>query len=154
MVLPYRAFVEGRADAAAGMVDRVRDACNGLILKVILETGMLREPRLIRRAADLAIGEGADFIKTSTGKVEVNATPEAVAVMLEAIAASGRTVGLKAAGGIRTLADAAGYLAQADAAMGAGWATPATFRLGASGVLAALLAALDGQATPTARGGY
>jgi deoxyribose-phosphate aldolase len=154
MVLPYRAFAEGRADAAARMVDKVRDACKGLVLKVILETGMLREPRLIRRAADLAIGEGADFIKTSTGKVEVNATPEAVAVMLEAIAASNRPVGLKPAGGIRTLSDAAGYIAQADTVMGAGWATPATFRLGASGVLAALLAVLDGQAAPAARGGY
>jgi deoxyribose-phosphate aldolase len=150
MVLPYRAFAEGRADVAARMVDAVREAAGAKLLKVILETGMLREPRVIRRAADLAIAEGADFIKTSTGKVEVNATPEATGVMLEAIAASGRTVGLKPAGGIRTLADAAAYITQADAAMGEGWARPETFRIGASGVLAALLAVLDGDAAPAA----
>ena len=154
LVLPYRAFAEGRADCAAKMVKSVRQTARGAVLKVILETGMLYEAPLIRRAADLAIGEGADFIKTSTGKVEVNATPPAVAVMLEAIAASKRPVGLKPAGGIRTLADAAGYIAQADAVLGTGWATPATFRLGASGVLAALLAALDGQAAPDTRAVY
>ena len=154
LVLPYRAFAEGRADSAALLVSAVRQTAKGALLKVILETGMLQEAPLIRRAADLAIDEGADFIKTSTGKVEVNATPAAVAVMLDAIAASKRPVGLKPAGGIRTLADAAGYIAQADAAMGAGWAKPATFRLGASGVLAALLAALDGQAAPDTKAIY
>ena len=154
LVLPYRAFAEGRADAASSMVAGVRKAAKGLLLKVILETGMLREAMLIRRAADLAIDEGADFIKTSTGKVEINATPEAVAVMLEAIAGTPRPVGLKPAGGIRTLADAAGYIGQADAVMGAGWARPATFRLGASGVLAALLAAVEGEAAPVARAAY
>jgi deoxyribose-phosphate aldolase len=154
VVLPYRAFAEGRADIAARLVSAVRQAARGAVLKVILETGMLHEAPLIRRAADLAIAEGADFIKTSTGKVEVNATPAAVAVMLEAIAASKRPIGLKPAGGIRTLADAAGYIAQADAAMGAEWASPATFRLGASGVLTALLAALDGQAAPETKAVY
>jgi deoxyribose-phosphate aldolase len=154
VVLPYRAFAEGRADIAARLVSAVRQAARGAVLKVILETGMLHEAPLIRRAADLAIAEGADFIKTSTGKVEVNATPGAVAVMLEAIAASKRPIGLKPAGGIRTLADAAGYIAQADAAMGPGWASPATFRLGASGVLTALLAALDGQAAPETKAVY
>jgi deoxyribose-phosphate aldolase len=154
LVLPYRAFAEGRADAAARMVDAVRAACAGRTLKVILETGMLREPGLIRRAADLCIAEGADFLKTSTGKVETNATPEAARVLLDAIAASGRPVGLKCSGGIRTLADARTYLELADAAMGAGWATPATFRIGASGVLAALRAALDGAAAPAPLAGY
>lgn len=142
MVLPYRAFAEGRADVAARMVDAVRNACGGSLLKVILETGMLREPGLIRRAADLAIAEGADFLKTSTGKVEVNATPEAASAMLDAIAAGGRPVGLKAAGGIRSVADARTYIELADSRMGAGWATPRTFRLGASSVLGPLLEAL------------
>ena len=154
VVLPYRAFAEGRADSAALLISAVRQVARDAVMKVILETGMLHDAPVIRRAADMAIDEGADFIKTSTGKVEVNATPAAVAVMLQAIAASPRRVGLKAAGGIRTLADAAGYIAQADAAMGAGWAAPATFRLGASGVLAALLAALDGQAPPDSRAVY
>lgn len=154
LVLPYRAFAEGRADIAARMVDAVRAAAPGTVLKVILETGMLREAPLIRRAADLAIGEGADFVKTSTGKVEVNATPEAVAVLISAIAASQRPVGLKPAGGIRSLADAAGYIAQTDAVMGRGWAQPARFRLGASGVLASLIAALGGDAAPAPAPGY
>lgn len=144
LVLPYRAFAEGRADAAARMVDAVRDVKGSRVLKVILETGMLREPGLIRRAADLAIGEGADFVKTSTGKVDVNATPEAVEAILAAIAASGRPVGLKVAGGVRTLDDARLYLDLAEAHMGAGWAQPSTFRFGASGILSALLSAIAG----------
>ena len=142
LVLPYRAFAEGRADVAGRMVDAVRNACGGSLLKVILETGMLREKGLIRRAADLAITEGADFLKTSTGKVEVNATPEAASVMLDAIATGGRPVGLKAAGGIRSVADARAYIELADLKMGAGWAAPETFRLGASSVLGPLLEAL------------
>lgn len=155
VVLPYRAFAEGRVDAAARLLYAARGAAGGRLLKVILETGMLREPGLIRRAADLAISEGADFIKTSTGKVEVNATPEAARVMLEAIAASGRKVGLKAAGGVKTLADARAYLDLADEVMGAGWAAPETFRFGASGLLAALLEALgEPSAAPGPAGAY
>lgn len=154
VVLPYRAFAEGRADAAARLLDAVRGAAAGRTLKVILETGMLREPQMIRRAADLAIAEGADFVKTSTGKVEVNATPEAALALLESIAASGRPVGIKPSGGIRTLADARLYLDLADRMMGPGWARPATFRIGASGVLAALLAAIDGAEAPAATAPY
>ncbi len=142
VVMPYRAFAEGRADVAARLLDAVRNAAGGSLVKVILETGMLRDPGLIRRAADLAIAEGADFIKTSTGKVELNATPEAASVMLDAIAAGGRAVGIKPAGGIRSVADARVYLELADAKMGEGWATPSTFRLGASSVLGPLLETL------------
>jgi deoxyribose-phosphate aldolase len=154
VVLPYRAFAEGRADAAARMIDAVRNASGDALLKVILETGMLREPQLIRRAGDLAIGEGADFLKTSTGKVEVNATPDAAMAMLAAIRVSGRRVGLKPSGGIRTLADARTYVELADAAMGEGWAKPDTFRLGASSLLGALVEALGGGEQPPARGAY
>jgi deoxyribose-phosphate aldolase len=142
LVMPYRAFAEGRADVAAKLLDTVRHATGGRTLKVILETGMLREPNLIRRAADLAIEEGADFIKTSTGKVEVNATPEAAEIMLDAIAAGGRQVGFKAAGGVKKVADVRVYLEMADRKMGAGWATPETFRFGASGLLTALMETL------------
>lgn len=154
LVMPYRAFAEGRADAAARMVDAVRKACGDALLKVILETGMLREPPLIRRAADLAISEGADFVKTSTGKVEVNATPDAALAMLASIASTRRQVGLKPAGGIRTLADARAYLELADAAMGDGWARPETFRLGASSLLGALTVALGGSGQQASEGGY
>jgi deoxyribose-phosphate aldolase len=154
LVLPYRAFAEGRADAAARMVDAVRTACGPALLKVILETGMLQEPALIRRAADLAIIEGADFVKTSTGKVQVGATPGAAVAMLAAIRAAGRPVGLKPSGGVRTLADARTYLELADAAMGEGWARPETFRLGASSLLGALLTTLGAEADPAREGGY
>ena len=106
------------------------------------------------------IAHGADFVKTSTGKTPVSATPEAAEIILEAIAVSGRPVGFKASGGIRTLADAATYLDLADTIMGAGWATPATFRFGASGLLDALQSALSASGSvaratdPDARSGY
>jgi len=117
----------------------------GKTLKTILETGELKTPALIRAAARIAIGTGADIIKTSTGKTEVSATPEAVRLMLEEIRASGRQVGLKPSGGIRTADDARAYLALADEIMGEGWARPETFRFGASGLLDALL--VEGGAT-------
>jgi deoxyribose-phosphate aldolase len=154
VVLPYRALVAGREDTAREMVATARAAAGDATLKVILETGELGDPDRIGYAARLAIGEGADFIKTSTGKVGVNATPEAVRIMLEEIVQSGRPVGLKPAGGLKTVADAALYLALADEIMGAGWATPQTFRFGASGILDAILATLDGVAPPEAGKGY
>jgi deoxyribose-phosphate aldolase len=119
-------------------------------LKVILETGELGDAATIRAAADLALAAGADFVKTSTGKVKINATPEAAAELLAAIRACGRPAGFKAAGGIRTIADAAAYLALADAIMGPAWAAPATFRFGASGLLDALHGVLDGAAVSSA----
>jgi len=121
---------------------------------VILETGELKEPALIETASRLAIEAGADFIKTSTGKTPVSATPEAAEIMLKAIEASGRAVGLKPSGGIRTLADAKLYLDLADRIMGPGWATPRTFRIGASSVYDALIAAIEGRASTTAAGTY
>ena len=105
-------------------------------------------------AAEIAIGAGADFLKTSTGKVKVNATPEAARILLSAIRASGRPgLGFKAAGGIRTTEDAALYLAIADEIMGPGWAAPATFRFGASGLLDALVATVEGR-QGEAKAGY
>jgi deoxyribose-phosphate aldolase len=126
----------------------------GRLLKVILETGQLGERALIETASRIAIDAGADFIKTSTGKTPVSATPEAAEIMLNAIKASGRPVGLKVSGGIRTVADAALYLELADRIMGATWATPKTFRIGASSVYDALIAALEGRATTAGIGVY
>jgi deoxyribose-phosphate aldolase len=123
------------------MVDQDR------LLKVILETGELKDAALIETASRIAIAAGADFIKTSTGKTPVSATPEAAEIMLNAIRASGRAVGLKPSGGIRTLTDAKHYLDLADRIMGPGWATPRTFRIGASSVYDALVAAIDGRAS-------
>jgi deoxyribose-phosphate aldolase len=147
LVLPYRALMAGDVEAARTMVAGVRDVVDrGRTLKVILETGVLAEPALIETASRLAVAEGADFIKTSTGKTPVSATLAAAEIMLGVIRASGRPVGLKPSGGIRTLDDAAGYLAVADRIMGPGWATPKTFRFGASGLFDALVAEIEGQA--------
>jgi deoxyribose-phosphate aldolase len=123
LVLPYKAVLRGDLRRAAEMVSAVRDVVDqGRLLKVILETGELREPALIETASRIAIEAGADFIKTSTGKTPVSATPEAAEIMLEAIKASGRPVGLKPSGGIRTVEDAGLYLDLADRIMGQGWA--------------------------------
>ncbi len=152
-VVPWRLIAEGHAEAVAASVREIKEICGGATLKAILETGELKDPALIRRAADEALAGGADFLKTSTGKVAVNATPEAAEILLEAIRASGRDVGLKPAGGIRTVEDAGIYLDLCDRIMGPGWAGPARFRIGASSVLAALVAALDGaEALPAGQG--
>ena len=151
LVMPYRAFAEGDRAAASRTVRTVRaEVPDDRLLKVILETGELREEPFIRDASRLAIECGADFIKTSTGKVAENATLRAARIMLEEIRASGETVGFKPAGGIRSVEDAAAYLALADEIMGADWTGPRTFRFGASGLLDDLLAAMDGGAAPSA----
>lgn len=145
MVLDYRGFMAGEREQVAGQMAAVRAACaEPVVLKVILETGELQDEDIIRAASGLAISAGADFLKTSTGKVAVNATPEAARTLLGAIRQSGKPVGFKAAGGIRTTQDAALYLRLADEIMGEGWSSPQTLRFGASGVLANLLATLDG----------
>lgn len=161
LVLPYRAFLDGDLMNASAMIDAVRAVvpADSHRLKVILETGELRDPAHVRTASELAVAHGADFIKTSTGKTSGNATPEAVQVMLEVIRAererSGRSIALKPSGGVRTLDDARTYLGLADTAMGSEWATAETFRFGASGLLNALEAVL-GSATAASdeRGGY
>lgn len=156
LVLPYRALMAGDLAHAAAMVDHVRNAVplDSHRLKVILETGELGHPDLIDRAARLAIEHGADFVKTSTGKTPRSASLQATGIMLQAIREAPRTVGLKPSGGIRTLDDAAAYLQQADDFMGPQWATPLTFRFGASGLLDALLSTLDGAAAAATESVY
>ena len=121
------------------------------LLKVILETGALNDAD-VPGAARLAIEHGADFVKTSTGKIPTGATLEAARLMLAAIseaAAGGRAVGLKPSGGIRTFDEAMAYIDLADSVMGDGWSTSSTFRFGATGLLDALLAVISGEAEPT-----
>lgn len=143
LVLPWRALKRGDADAAASMVADCRRACGAtVVLKLILETGALGSPELIRAACAIGLDAGVDFLKTSTGKAEVNATPQAAAIMLDMIAARGGRCGFKAAGGVRTLASAATYLALAEARFGAGWPTAERFRIGASALHDELLAVL------------
>jgi deoxyribose-phosphate aldolase len=143
VVLPYRWWLAGDDERAAAVLDGVAGAASAAEqparMKVILETGALGDLDAVRRAARFAIDHGADFVKTSTGKIDVSATQEAAAVILEEIAAADHPVGLKPSGGIRTLADARTYLRLADGVMGTDWATPATFRFGASGLLDKLL---------------
>ncbi|MGM0701726.1 MAG: deoxyribose-phosphate aldolase [Pseudomonadota bacterium] len=155
VVFPYRALMAGDEETGRELVACCRQACGGATLKVILETGELAEPALIRRAAELAIEGGADFLKTSTGKVAVNATLEAAEILLETIRASGKEVGFKAAGGVRTAEDAEAYLKLAERVMGPAWVTPAHFRFGASGLLDDLLATLGVMPAPAVEtGGY
>jgi len=155
LVLPYNALRRGDRAVAVEMVEAVRDLVDGdRLLKVILETGELQDPKLIEAASRIAIEAGADFIKTSTGKTPVSATPEAAEIMLDAIKASGKPVGLKPSGGIRTLADAKIYLDLADRIMGPGWVTPKTFRIGASSVYDALIAAIEGRTGAAVPGTY
>ena len=149
LVMPYRAFMDGRKGFAEEQIIQVKAVIpEPALLKVILETGELADPLLIHLASEIAIGAGADFIKTSTGKVPVNATMEAAEVMLTAIEEARRdhekSVGFKAAGGIRSLEDVVGYLALADRIMGPNWVSASTFRFGASSLLDALIATLEG----------
>ncbi len=155
LVFPYRAFLAGDIDICIDQISRVRDACRApVLLKVIIETGRLIEDDAIYSASRLAIDCGADFIKTSTGKVEVNATPHSAQIMLNAIHDSAKQVGFKPAGGIRTVEDAAVYLDLAASILGEKWNTPQCLRFGASGVLANLLATLEGDAPAQTETGY
>lgn len=154
LVIPYRALVAGDQGAVSTMVRAARNACTGTVLKAILETGELREPRLIEVASELAVAAGADFLKTSTGKVATNATIEAARTMLDVIRRSARPVGFKAAGGISTVSAAADYLLLAENVMGPGWATPRSFRFGASSLLDAILATLRDEATASPADAY
>jgi len=155
VVLPWRAVLRGDPAAAEAVVRAVRRVVRGdRRMKVIIETGELKDGKAIAEACRIALAAGTDFLKTSTGKTPLGATPAAARTMLKSIRAAQRPVGLKVAGGVRTLADAATYLALADRAMGRRWASPQTFRFGASGLLDALEAVLAGGVSAPASRGY
>lgn len=144
LVWPYTAFLAGHEQVCRDMIIQAKAALpDGVKLKVILETGALISPDTISSASVLALNSGADFLKTSTGKIETGATLEAAEAMLEAIKTSGKPCGFKASGGVGTLDDAAAYLQLADDIMGPEWATPETFRFGASSLVNNLLSELD-----------
>ena len=155
VVLPYRAVLAGDVDHASAMVAAVAALVEEpTLLKVILETGALEDSVVISSAAQLAVDNGADFVKTSTGKIPAGASLEAAAAMLAVIAGTDRPVGLKPSGGIRTFDEAMAYIVLADSVMGEGWATPATFRFGASGLLDSLLAVIAGDADAASTSSY
>lgn len=145
VVFPYRALIAGNEQVGFDLVKQCKAACGDILLKVIIETGELKEEALIKKASQICIEAGADFIKTSTGKVPVNATPEYARMMLEVIRDMGvaKTVGFKPAGGVRTAQDAALYLAMADELLGADWADSMHYRFGASSLLTNLLNTLE-----------
>lgn len=158
IVYPYRAHLAGDQEIGREVVAACKAVCGADVpLKVILETSQLPDAETVAAISDIAIAEGADFIKTSTGKAGGGASLEAAAIMLDAIARSGRTVGLKPSGGIKDTAQAARYLALADDMMGPRWATPATFRIGASGIMTDLRSMLglpENDAAEPASGSY
>lgn len=139
VVLPYRSLQAGETQVARQLVEEVKSACaERAQLKVIIESGELKSAALIQQASELSIAAGADFIKTSTGKVPENATLQAAEIMLTAIKRSGQDCGFKAAGGIRTLEDAENYITLAERIMGNDWVTAARFRIGASSLVSDL----------------
>lgn len=136
LVIPYKALIKGEADTVLEYVSESKKACGSRAkLKVIIESGELKTPALIAQATELAIQGGADFVKTSTGKVAVNATLEATEIMLNTIKKSSKTVGFKAAGGVKTTGDANAYLQLTTEIMGHEYLAPETFRFGASSLL-------------------
>jgi deoxyribose-phosphate aldolase len=139
MVINRGAFLAGRYREVFEEVLMVKEASGAAHLKVILETGELGTYDQVRRASMLAMAAGADFIKTSTGKVQPAATLPATLVMLEAIRdfhdRTGRMVGMKPAGGIRAAKQAVQYLVLVNETVGSAWLSPDWFRLGASSLL-------------------
>ena len=151
MVISRGALLSGDGSRVKDEVAQVKAVCGTALLKVILETGELETLDWVAEASRLAIAGGADFIKTSTGKVAPAATMEAGLVMLEAIRehflATGRAVGMKPAGGIRTAKEALHWLVMVKETLGDGWLTPERFRFGASSMLDDLLRQLHKQAS-------
>jgi deoxyribose-phosphate aldolase len=143
MVIDRGAFLTGDYQRVHDEIVAVRETCGSAHLKVILETGELVTYDNVRRASWLAMLAGADFVKTSTGKVQPAATLPVTLVMLEAVRdfrdATGRQVGVKPAGGIRTAKDAIRHLVLVNETVGDDWLTPEWFRLGASSLLNDLL---------------
>jgi deoxyribose-phosphate aldolase len=136
MVISRGKFIEGKYDEVAAEIAAIKEACRDVELKVILETGELNTPELIAKASQIAIDNGGDFIKTSTGKIPIAATPEAIYTMCEVAKKhydnSGKKVGIKAAGGVSNYDDAVFYLRIVYTILGEEWLSPKLFRFGAS----------------------
>lgn len=148
VVFPYRALTSGDEQIGFELVQACKKACGkNILLKVIIESGELKTDALIQKASEIAINAGADFIKTSTGKVPVNATLAAAKIMLLAIKNNDPNVGFKAAGGVKNVEDAQAYLSLVMDTLGASWLNASHFRFGASGLLTNLLSTISGEST-------
>ena len=147
IVLNPGLMLSGHVAEAASKVELLREEAKDVVLKVIIESGALKTPELIRRASLVSMFAGADFIKTSTGKIDVAATPEAAFVMCHAIKdyynITGRKVGFKAAGGVKTPEDAALYYTIVEEVLGKEWLTTDLFRIGASSAANNLISAIE-----------
>lgn len=150
IVISIGEMLDGEYDLAGNEIETLRaEIGDDAILKVILESGTLSDPELIHKAATIAMEAGADFIKTSTGKNGIAATPEAAVTMCLAIRQfaekTGRKVGFKAAGGISTAESAALYYSIVEEILGEEWLTPERFRIGASSLANNLLSEIEGR---------
>jgi deoxyribose-phosphate aldolase len=146
VVVPWRAHLAGDGEAIGRLVAACRAAVGpSVAVKAILESGSLRDAVAVRDAAARALAAGADFVKTSTGKIGPGATLDAAQAMLEAIRDAGHG-GFKASGGVRTAEQAQAYVDLAERLLGPGWVSPGTFRVGASALLDDLLVRLAGTA--------
>ncbi len=148
LVFPYHAFLSGDQQHAINMLKAVKALCHGKVLKVILESGMIADDVTLKTMCQLSLDNGADFLKTSTGKVAVNATPAAARIMLESIRDGGYQCGFKAAGGIRNLDEARVYLELCREILGDQAIHPTRLRFGASSLLQNLLNELAHPAAP------
>ena len=151
MVIDRGAFLAGDYYAAFEEIVAVKEAAGDAHLKVILETGELETYDNVRRASVLAMAAGADFIKTSTGKIDTNATLPVALCMMEAARDfhrdTGRAVGIKVAGGVRAAKQAIQYLVLVHETLGADWMTPDRFRIGASSLLNDVLMQIEKERT-------
>ena len=151
IVMPVGKFLCGDYEGMCDEIGELKDICGEKPLKVILETGVLRSASNIKKAAILAMYSGADFIKTSTGKETISATPEAAWVMCEAIKEyykeTGRKVGFKAAGGIDSVKKALAYYTIVKEVLGEEWLNNGLFRIGASRLANQLLSEITGEET-------
>lgn len=150
IVMNVGMILSGQYELAASEVQVIRDEMDAeIILKVIIESGALKTPENIRTASLLSIFAGTDFVKTSTGKIDVAATPEAAVVICQAIRdyfdATGTQVGFKVAGGVKTPEDAALYYTIVEEILGEQWLTTNLFRIGASSAANNLLSAIEGE---------
>ncbi len=149
IVLALNKFLDKKYEETKSEIRDIKAVIGDKHLKVILETGVLKEEHLIDYAAEIAIESGADFIKTSTGKIEPAATPEAAYIMCKRIKAyyekTGKRIGFKPAGGISTPKEAALYFAIVENVLGNEWLTPQLFRFGASRLANNLLTEVEGK---------
>ena len=132
LVFPYHQLQKGNDSVGEKMVQEIKSICKDKTLKVIIESGVLSTKHLIEKATIISIDNGADFIKTSTGKVSVNATAEAARIILNTIKKKNVNIGFKASGGIKTIDAALEFINLAESIMGEGWVNKNHFRFGAS----------------------